>query len=507
MANIKYIKRIDANNKKREYIDGDEIEFTLPKNKQDLTSFKMFFEAEIDPVIKYSNGSFLKRFMPRLSSSIIETLTIYKDGKEIQTIKDYNILFNIIHDASKEFDEIDSDRIDTLNYSYIDNNNNAKTVCDFNNNTDSAVINPIKYKFFINSFLGFLNENNRSIIDTSNSTIKISIKLAPKYICYRGINNIIQPPSAELFGGNPTTDAVITPIVNNNGEITSFTIDNGGVGYTEEPDIIILGSGSGFNGTVVLTGGVITDIVVINGGSFYYPPLTIDTTYPTDFNYKISNVYANIDIYPQDTPVLQSITFKHYHTVKGSINDTQESHLSYNHKGQLNYILSSFVNFGTQDEGLQLNKCNIDTTRFGDFFRDKYGNSDFLGKNLLTSFTINSELVKSLYSENNLDNSIYFKRSGSNVKASHFVINGQNMTPEMDTIQIYNVAKEFFNGDMNRVKSLSSFSNEFFVFPILMNQMDKDFVSEIQWNCSSMNKTEFQSYPIMFLCFDKEISI
>lgn len=429
MENIKYIKRIDTNNKVNKYIDQQTIDFYLPKNKLDLSSFKIFYDVEIDPVAKYTDDSHLKRFMPRLSSSIIDSIIITNTttGEELQHIKDYNVIYNILNDAQKEVDDIDGDRPDTLNYSYIDDFNNPKKICDFNNGASAIVISPLKYRFFINSFLGFIGENNRNIIDCTNTNIKISINLAPKFITYRGLKNVSSPNLSE--------------------------------------------------------------------------------TYPTDYHYRLSNVFANVDIYPNDTPVNNQITFKHYHTIKGTKNDTKNTSLSYKHKGKLNYLIGTFVVYGENDTGLQLAKCNLDTFKFGTTFKTTYTDVDDLGYNIMTTYNASSRTIKSLTTEINLDNSLYFKRAGSNIKSSQYFMNGQAMTPIMDMPQIYNVAKEFFNNQMTRVKSLSSFEHEFFVFPMLINQQDPEYISNIEWICSAGKRENFDSYPVLFLCYDKTINL
>ena len=668
MENIKYIKRIDTTNKINKYIDGQTLEFILPKNKADLSSFKIFFDVEIDPVELYNNGSYLKRFMPRLSSSIIETLTITKDGAEFQTIKDYNVIFNILNDASKDIDDIDSDRPDTLNYSSIDEDNNSKTICDFVNNSSK----PLKYRCFINSFLGFLGE--ATLLDCSNHQYAISITLAPKYITYRGLKNTdvnivfcgggggsgaTATPTFDtfvskidvLFGcseytyanvaitGGGGSGATATAVIGSGGVITNIDVLNSGTGYTSPPTITITGDclggsgaiiqltlsatssasvigatiingGGGYDdltpptltivgsqdgsaqqatailGNLVIINGMIisvdiidygdgyndgpvfphvvissnpaiavasidtsfSNIIINNGGSGYKTtpfvsvtggdpetfavavatvdvngsvnninildygfgyekPLTITTTYPTEYHYTLTNVFGIIDVLPDNTPVSNQITFKHFNTVKGSKNNTKNTSLSHTHKGTLNYIIGTFVVLGDNDTGLQLTKCNKNTSIFGEYFKGNYSDIFAYEETPIVSLTASSRVAKSLSTENNLDNSLYFKRAGSNIKTSQFFMNGQAITPMMDIPQIYNVAKEFFNNAMTRVKSIASFENEFFVFPMMINQYQEEYSSEIEWVCSSGNRKDFNAYPILILCSDKTIDV
>ncbi len=583
MNNIKYIKRIDTTNKTNTYIDEQTIEFVLPKNKQDLSSFKIFFDVEVDPAHEYSDGSYQKRFIPRLTSSIINTMTITKDGNEIQTINDYNVIFNIINDATKDTDDIDSNRPDTLNYCFIDDNNNAKTICDFTNSTDPVVMKPLKYRCFINSFLGFLGEHSSSILDCSKHEYVICITLASKYITYRGIENTdvkisfnggsgsgayAYPVITDIvstievtsggsgytnatvaFNGGGSTDIATATANIVAGVIESIDITYSGTGYTSAPNIVITGDGTGalavakidttmqdiiileggsgyFNAPFVSfiggdpsqhasaivtktdpTTGAIIDIKIKDGGLGYTPILTSVPTVNTDYHYKLTNVFANIDVLPDSTPASSEMTFKHYKTIKGTNNKTKNTTLSHKHKGKLNYLMASFVVLGQNDTGLQLNMCNHDTDRFGEYFMSNYGNIFAYEETPMTTKTASSQIAKSLSTENNLDNSLYFKRAGSNIKSSQFFMNGQAITPAMDMPQIYNVAKEFFNNSMNRVKSLASFENEFFVFPMMINQTQEDYSTEIEWICSAGTRKDFDAYPILILCTDKTIEV
>lgn len=439
MEDIHYIKRIDTGNKSNEYIDEQTIDFILPRNKVDLSSFKIFYDVKIDPLSELAGGFFRKRFMPRLSSSIIDTLTITKDGEEIQTIKDYNVIFNIRNDAMSEEDQIDGDKTDTLNYAYTDNENINKRVCDYVSQTvDPLQRAPIKYRYFINSFLGLINEGTSSILDCTKNEYKISIKLAPKYITYRGIENFVA------------------------GEL----------------------------------------------------PATINT-FPENYHYRLSNVFANINVHPQSTPTQSKIMFKHYHVVKGANDATKNVNISHKHKGNLDYLMASFVVLGEYDRTLELFKCSQNQNITGAFFRRTYAAlADYLAIPITTAF-VSSKTMKSLSTEFNLDNSLYFKRQGTNLKSSQFLINGQAVTPQMSMSEIYSQAKEFFNHQMTRPKSLSSFENEFFVFPLNVSNQQEDFSMDIQWSCTADRRTTYnaafinsgKAYPILILCSNKEIEV
>lgn len=388
-----------------------------------------------------TSETFLKRFMPRLSSSIIDTLTIKRNGTVVQEIKDYNIIFNILNDGLKEEDDLDGDKIDTLNYTKIGKDNKPIKVCDFANTTAPEAISPLTYRYFISNFLGLIGEGSSSLIDAGKNEIMISIKLAPKYITYRGI-------------------------------------DIHDIDHT-----------------------VIRNIA--------------DRSHEIDYQYKISNVFGNIDVLPQATNVPTVINFKHYNTVKATHTITKDTQLNYKHKGKLDYILSTFVVGGNHDTGLQLQQCNKDASIFGVPFKKNYGDLRAFVRTPVTSQHVSSKMIKDLTTENNLDNSLYFARQAINVRSSQYTLNGQALTPRMDMSQMYAQAKEFFNNKMDRVRSLSSFESEFFVFPAVISQDDDNYVSEIEWKCFEGNNREYalsyenkgKVYPIMFLCCYKNVQM
>ena len=60
---------------------------------------------------------------------------------------------------------------------------------------------------------------------------------------------------------------------------------------------------------------------------------------------------------------------------------------------------------------------------------------------------------------------------------------------------------------MNRVKSLASFENEFFVFPMMINQKEEEYSSDIEWVCTAGTRKDFDAYPILIICTDKSIEV
>lgn len=429
MNNIKYIKNIDPLNKKEVWLDGDTVDFDLPKNKVDLSSFKIFFDVEIDPVIRYDNDTYLKRFLPRLSQSVIDEIIITNNGTVIQNIKEFGLLYNILNDAIKNEDDIYCDKPDTLNTTVITNANALTVLTDFNDTLVASVINPLKYRFFIKDFIGLISESNKSIIDCDKNNLKISIKLAPKEITYRGV------------------------------KVTA--------------------------NTVPAVGGVFSE----------------------NYHYRLSKITANIDIVPDSYPSGGKIVFKDYKHIAGNILTNKNSSLKYKHKGNLSYVLGTFTDVDRKtDTGLQLQFCNVNEAKFGTRFLNTYTALAQISTTF-NSFTLNVKNILDRMPPHALNNSIYFKRNGLNIKSSQFILNGQNITPQMDISQIFLTAKEFFNNQMNRVKSLVSFQNDFFVFPVQINITDDEFISEIEWNVESGENNPNGGMPHLFICYDKFVEL
>lgn len=395
---MRFVKRVQPSNMKPEFLNDDTIEIDLPNQIIDISSLRIYYEAAVDSVEKYDNGEFAKRFMPRLSQSIIQELDIHIDNRPVQRIKEYNYLFNILNDGLNEYDDIDGNKTDTIMYNKIDNTNNATSINDLYFGDEN------KYNYFIDKYIGFLNDVK--ILDCRNKTVKVVIKLAPKWITFKGID-----------------------------------FDSG----------------------------------------------TVVETY-NDYKYRIRNVFANIDVISPDEFVAKEtdIVFEDYKYVEGLKETNKNTVLSLKHKGNINYILSSFKDYDAEtDTGLQFIGANEDETKFGTL-----------------DLTASQEERKIKYNTNLLNNSLYFKRNGLNIKNCQYKLNGQDITPLMSITEIYNLAKKFFGG-MKRVKTIDSFQNDFFCFPIDLGQVPDDMISEIEFAVKADNNNPNGGTGIMFLSYDK----
>ena len=142
---------------------GDTIRVKLPVNSLvQLNTFSMFFEAT-------AGGA--QQHFPRLSSSLIEALSIYVNGTLVETINRYNALYNCLFDLqgagvdqqSKRFlENIDP----SVGYTAIDTNGyiTGRT------NTLTTSTKDTSKVMMINNWLGFLGSANGGIavIDTAD---------------------------------------------------------------------------------------------------------------------------------------------------------------------------------------------------------------------------------------------------------------------------------------------------------------------------------------------------
>ena len=162
--------------------------------------------------LEYATGDFktINRFFPRLSSSIIQEMTVKIKNDTTQDtvtqyIQEYNMLYAILNDIYKEYDDIDSTSQDTVQEHYIDNSGYIANVSKLQAVPRAQTYvekysDANKRKFYIDNFLGFLGQGNR-YIDATNMDIQVTIKLAPPNILYRGIQSV--PGVANLVTYEP----------------------------------------------------------------------------------------------------------------------------------------------------------------------------------------------------------------------------------------------------------------------------------------------------------------
>lgn len=77
--------------------------------------------------------------------------------------------------------------------------------------------------------------------------------------------------SKVTFGGGGTEQAYGVPIINDAGAVVAVEVIRGGTGYGSAPTLTI-SDGTGFTGTVNMSGGTVASVTVTAGGSGYIPP-------------------------------------------------------------------------------------------------------------------------------------------------------------------------------------------------------------------------------------------
>jgi hypothetical protein len=187
---------------------GNIIRVRLPQNSIiDLRTFTMYYQGIVS-----ATGSNGKGHYPRLSSSIIDTLTIYVNGTQIENIQNYNLLYNTLYD-------LDGGGIDQQAKRCLENVDPSVFYLVTDDQTTSgtpqitsvaATDNSTVYrKFVINSWCGFLATCSTPCIDTNDlNEVIIEIRLATSDVCFL---------SCDAGTGGVTT-----------GTVSSFTLKNVG---------------------------------------------------------------------------------------------------------------------------------------------------------------------------------------------------------------------------------------------------------------------------------------
>lgn len=159
------------------------IRVKLPPNSLiDLRTLTMYFDGTIT-----TTGG--KAHFPRLSSSVIEQMSIYVNGTMIENIQQYGVLYNTLFDLDCGGIDQFSKRSVLENFdpsvSYSADYAGSAAVCAFN--TDAATANDTKKPMMINNWLGFIGSASTPVIDTNDcSDIYIEMRFAPSTVCFQG---------------------------------------------------------------------------------------------------------------------------------------------------------------------------------------------------------------------------------------------------------------------------------------------------------------------------------
>ena len=167
---------------------GNIIRVRLPQNSLiDLRTFTMYYQG-----IVTATGSGGKGHYPRLSSSIIDTLTIYVNGTQIENIQNYNLLYNTLYD-------LDGGGIDQQAKRCLENVDPSVFYLVTDDQTTSATPqvtglaatdnSSVYRKFVINNWCGFLSTCSTPVIDTNDlNEVIVEIRLATADVCFLSVD-------------------------------------------------------------------------------------------------------------------------------------------------------------------------------------------------------------------------------------------------------------------------------------------------------------------------------
>ena len=184
---------------------GDVIRVRLPQNSLvDLRTFTMYYDGSTE-----SDTAGNKAHFPRLSSSVIETLTIFVNGTQIENIQNYHLLYNTLYDldgggidqqAKRHLENIDPSVYYTASTDIATTGAPQITTLAATTNAKSDAGTNDR-KFIINSWLGWLSTCSCPCIDTNDlNEVIIEIRLASPDICFLAGTSA----TADVTAGNAT---------------------------------------------------------------------------------------------------------------------------------------------------------------------------------------------------------------------------------------------------------------------------------------------------------------
>lgn len=147
---------------------NDTIKVALPQNTLvDLRTFCMYYEGQGD-----TNCHF-----PRLTGSMIKTLSVYVNSNLIERIDNYSVLFNRIYDMDGGgIDQTSKRHLENVDPSVYYDTGIASTSVNTGVFNITAAKDAVKRKYAITSWLGFISSLSTPIIDT-NDLNKVEIEI------------------------------------------------------------------------------------------------------------------------------------------------------------------------------------------------------------------------------------------------------------------------------------------------------------------------------------------
>jgi hypothetical protein len=130
--------------------------------------------------------------MPRLSSSIIKTLSIYINGNLIERIDNYSVLYNKLYDMDGGGADQSSKRfLENADPSVFYTTGLTKTSVETGAFNITGNSDAVKRKFAINNWLGFISTLSTPIIDTNDlNKVEIEITFESKDVVWKKSSNV-----------------------------------------------------------------------------------------------------------------------------------------------------------------------------------------------------------------------------------------------------------------------------------------------------------------------------
>ena len=423
---MRYKVKREPNEGTELYYNDQYMSFTLPNEIIDLSTLNFMYEASANVwkhiTVGASDYRSILRFLPKLSSGVIDEITISRDNQIIQNIKNYNYIDCMLNDLIKDDDDephrlyTDTIRkrdikynvgvIDGVNQPIIASVSRPQALTtewyEYNLNTTSETTNYDTY--FVSKWLGFLNMR---YLDARNHNYTIKFKLAQREIMYNGL------------------------YYSDTGFTTNATFDN------------------------------------------------------STAKYRLRNPYLIFDVLSEEPAEGFDKTYINYDSVLGFDDyNTKKTTISIETNEPVIYTLGTFTKPMSRSTigHLQMAHVHFDNTLiFGDRVTNnidaftKINNNQPLDK----TYTVKKAMIEGELAI--LNNSTFFDRCGTAVQSAFFKLNSFKLCPDMNIVDIYNQTKKYLKTDMKRITSISQFKNNFFAHIVGIDDMSEDY-KKIEWN-------------------------
>ena len=184
---------------------GDTIRVKLPTNSLiDLRTLTMFFEGT-------TTSTAGKCHFPRLSSSIIEQLSIYVNGTMVENIQNYNLLYSTLFDLDGGgIDQTSKRFLENIDPSVSYNLTTATGATAIVKNTLQATANDTAKPLMINNWLGFISSSSTPVIDTNDcGDVVLEIRLANSAILWQAGATVCTVPNYSISNVRFTISKIV----------------------------------------------------------------------------------------------------------------------------------------------------------------------------------------------------------------------------------------------------------------------------------------------------------